>query len=341
MSRKFKVAITDAEYESHDIEKSILSRLNAELVKFQCRTEDDVIDCCSDADGLMNQYAPIARKVIENLQNLKIIARYGIGVDNVDVNAATEKGILVANVVYDTTDVADHTLSLILSLVRKIPWVHASTESGMWDWRKFQPISRLQGKTVGIFGFGRIGRKVVQRLKGFGVELIAYDPYLPLEVFQEHNVKSVDLEILLEKSDIVTIHVGLTNETFHMINETELKKMRRDALIINVSRGGIIDERALYKALKKGWISGAGLDVLENESLKDNPLLELENVIITPHMAWYSTSSIAEIQRGAAEAIVTALNGEIPTSLVNREVLRNLRRTPKVELSNHLARRVC
>jgi len=324
LSKKFKVAITDAEYESHDIEKSILSKVNAELVKFQCRTEDEVIKYCSDADALLNQYAPITRRVIENLQNAKAIARYGIGVDNIDLEAATEKGILVANVVYDTTDVADHTLSLILSLVRKIPWIHESTKKGLWDWRKFQPISRLQGKTVGIIGFGRIGRKVAERLKGFRVELIACDPYLPLEVFKEHEVEGVNLETLLQKSDIITIHVGLTNETFHMIKEAELRKMKRGALLVNVSRGGTINEPALYRALKEGWISGAALDVLENEFLKDNPLHELDNVIITPHMAWYSTSSIAEIQKGAAEAIASALSGEIPANLVNKEVLTSL-----------------
>jgi len=326
LTRKFKVAITDAEYESHEIEMDVLSRINAELVKFQCETEDDLMRHCRDADGLLNQYAPITRKVMENLQDLKVIARYGIGVDNIDVKAATEKGIFVANVIYDITDVADHTISLILSLVRKIPSVYASTRNGIWDWRKFQPISRLEEKTVGIVGLGRIGKKVAQRLKGFGVKLIAYDPYLPPKVFEEHDVKGVDFETLLKRSDIITIHVALTDETFHMIKEGELNKMKRDAVLINVSRGGIIDERALYRALKEGWISAAGLDVLENESLRDNPLHELENVIITPHMAWYSTRSIAEIQKGAAEAVAKALSGEIPINLVNREVLERFRR---------------
>jgi D-3-phosphoglycerate dehydrogenase len=318
---RFKVAITDSEYESHEIEKRVLSKIGAELVKFQCRTEDEVVKYCRDADGLLVQYAPITRKVIESL-NAKVITRYGIGVDNIDVKAATEKNILVTNVVYDITDVADHTISLILSLMRKIPWVHKSTEDGEWDWRKFQPITRLKGKTVGIIGFGRIGRKVAQRLRGFEVELIAYDPYIRTEVFKEYGVEGVDLEALLKKSDIVTIHVGLTEETRRMIGEDELRKMRRGAFLINASRGGLVDEKALYTALKAGWISGAGLDVLEMEPpTRSNQLLSLSNVIITPHMAWYSTSSTAEIQEKAAENVARALSGQIPINLLNKEVL--------------------
>lgn len=321
MSAKLRVAITDSEYGSHEIEKRILSKIGAELVEFQCKTEDEVIRLCSDADGLLNQYAPITRRVIASLK-AKVITRYGIGVDNIDVKAATEKNILVTNVVYDVTDVADHTLSLILSLVRKIPWIIKSSKNGEWDWRTFQSINRLKGKTVGIMGFGRIGRKVAQRLRGFEVELIGYDPYVPSKIFEDHRVERVDLETLLRKSDIVTVHAGLTEQTRHMIGEKELRRMKKDSFLINVSRGGIVDEKALYIALKEGWIAGAGLDVLEKEPpARDNPLLSLSNVLITPHIAWYSTSSIEEIQEKAAEDVARALSGQVPINLVNKEVL--------------------
>ncbi len=321
MSAKLRVAITDSEYGSHEIAKRILSKIGAELVEFQCKTEDEVIRLCSDADGLLNQYAPITRRVIASLK-AKVITRYGIGVDNIDVKAATEKNILVTNVVYDVTDVADHTLSLILSLVRKIPWIIKSSKNGEWDWRTFQPINRLKGKTVGIMGFGRIGRKVAQRLRGFEVELIGYDPYVPSKIFEDHRVERVDLETLLRKSDIVTVHAGLTEQTRHMIGEKELRRMKKDSFLINVSRGGIVDEKALYIALKEGWIAGAGLDVLEKEPpARDNPLLSLSNVLITPHIAWYSTSSIEEIQEKAAEDVARALSGQVPINLVNKEVL--------------------
>lgn len=258
----------------------------------------------------------------------KVITRYGIGVDNVDVQAATERGILVTNVVYDTTDVADHTLSLILSLVRKIPWVSNAARKGEWNWREFQPIMRLKGKTVGIIGFGRIGRKVAQRLRGFEVELCAYDPYVAADVFRDHKVKRVDLAALLRKSNIVTIHVALEERTRHMIGEQELKVMRRDALLVNVLRGRIVDERALYTALKENWIQGAGLDVLEKEPpVKNDPLLSLGNVIVTPHIAWYSTGTVSEIQEKAAEQVALALTGQVPPYLVNKEVLRKSERS--------------
>jgi len=321
LPERFKVAVTDSEYESHEIERRVLSKVNAKLDVFQCKTEDEVIKYCSDADGLLNTYVALTRKVIGTL-NAKVITRYGIGVDNIDIGAATERGILVTNVIYDIADVADHTLSLILSLVRKIPWIRNATRRGEWDWRKFQPIARLKGKKVGIIGFGRIGRKVAQRLKGFDVELCAYDPYVSSAVFEEYMVKRVELGTLLEESDIVTVHVALTDETRHLIGEKELKKMRTDALLINASRGGVIDEKDLHRSLKEGWIGGAGLDVLEDEPLAEgNPLVLLSNVIITPHIAWYSASSVAEIQEKAAQQVAAALSGQIPTFLINREAL--------------------
>jgi len=321
---KFKVAITDSDYEDHDIEEKILSSIGADLIKFQCKTEDDVIKYCKDADGLLNQYAPITKRVIENLQKTKIIVRCGVGVDNIDVEAATKKGILVANVIYDVTDVADHAVSLILSLIRKIPWADRKVKKNIWDWKNMRPISRLKGKTVGIIGFGRIGRKVAQRLKGFEVEIIAYDPYVSMEVFNKYGVKRVDFENLISEADIITIHTPLTNETRHMIGEKEFKSMKRNAIIVNTSRGGVIDEKALYKALKEKWIAGAGLDVMEKEPPeKDNPILKLDNVIVTPHMAWYSENSFNEVRKIAAEEVARALTGQTPINLVNKNVLKN------------------
>lgn len=324
---RFKVAITDSDYPSHEIEEEILSHVGADLVKFQCKTEDEVIRCCSDADALLNQYAPITRRVIEGLKRVRVIVRYGVGVDNVDIKAATERGIFVANVIYDITDVADHTVGLILSLLRKIPLANQNVKGGVWDWKAMQPISRLKGKTVGIIGFGRIGRKVAQRLRGFEVKLIAYDPYVPAELFAEHGVERVDFETLIREADIITVHTALTSETKHLIGEKEFKSMKRDAILINTSRGSVIDEGALYKALKEGWIAGAGLDVLEKEPPeKDNPLLKLDNVIVTPHMAWYSRESLDEIRKRAAEEVARVLSGQTPINLVNRDVLEKIRR---------------
>lgn len=324
-NKKFKVVITDAEYPSFDIEKNILSKLNVELARFQCKTEEELIRNCKDADAILNQYAKITPRVIEKLDNTKIIARYGIGVDNVAVDAATKKGIFVTNVVYDICDVADHTITLMLALTRKLFFVEKSIKKLEWDWKKFHPITRIKGKTVGIIGLGRVGRQVAKRIKGFDVNLLACDPYIPVDIFKAYNAKRVDHDTLLEQSDIVTVHVPLNDETRHMIGTDQLKKMKKNAILINAARGGIVDEKALYKALKEKEIAGAGLDVLEQEPIqKDNPLLNLDNVIITPHMGWYSEDAVDEVQRIAAEQVLQCLQGKVPTNLVNKDVLKKL-----------------
>jgi len=326
-TKKFRAVITDADYVSHQPECEVLSNLNVDLVKFQCKNEEDVIKNCKDADALLVQYAPITRKVIESMKNLKIIARYGIGVDNVDLEAASEKGVFVTNVAYDMCDVADHTISLMLCLIRKIPWIYQSTKSGEWDWKKFRPIVSVKGKTIGIVGLGRAGREVARRLSGFEVSIIAYDPYVTAQAFEKNHIRKVDLEGILAKSDVITLHVALSKETTHIIGESELRKMKKNAILINTCRGPVVDERALYNALKEGRIAGAGLDVLENEPLtKDSPLLQLNNVIITPHIAWYSEGSVIEIQRATAQEVARVLRGLLPTRIVNKEALQAKKR---------------
>lgn len=321
---KFKVYITDAKYPSYELERSTLMKLDAKLIKLHCKTENDVIVNCKDADALLTHHAPITRKVVESLKKVKIIARYGVGVDNVDLEAATERGVFVTNVMYSLYDVADHTVALILSLIRKIPWIYQSTKAGEWNWRKFQPIMRIKGMTVGIIGFGKVGRELSKRIKGFGVKVIVYDPYLPLEVFKINHVDRVNFETIIEKSDIITLHTILTKETHHMIGKEELRKMKRTAILVNTCRGGIIDEKALRIALKEKWIAGAGLDVLEEEliHIKDNSLLEMDNLIITPHIAWYSTDSLPEIQTTAVEEVARVLRGELPLGIVNKGVMK-------------------
>jgi D-3-phosphoglycerate dehydrogenase len=322
-SKKYKIVITDAEYPSFDVEKKVLSPLNVDLVKCQCTTEEELIRHCRDADAVLNQYAKITPYVIENLDKVKIIARYGIGVDNVDLDAATKKNIFVTNVVYDICDVADHTIMLMLALTRKIFKVEKSIKKLEWDWKQFHPIPRLKGKTIGIIGLGRVGRQVARRLSGFDVQLLACDPYIPADVFTIYHAKQVDHETLLKRSDIVTIHVPLNKETRNMISTNDLQMMKKKAILINAARGGIVDEKALCAALKKKEIAGAGLDVLEHEPIqKENPLLHFDNVIITPHMGWYSEDTVDEVQRIAAEQVLQCLQGRIPSNLVNKEVIK-------------------
>jgi D-3-phosphoglycerate dehydrogenase len=322
-SKKFKVVITDAEYPSFEAEKKVFSALNVDLVKCQSTTEEDLIRNCHDADALLNQYAKITPHVIENLDHVKIIARYGIGVDNVDLKAATKKNIFVTNVVYDICDVADHTIMLMLALTRKIFNVKESIQKGEWDWKRFHPISRIKSKTVGIIGLGRVGRQVARRLRGFDAYLVACDPYIPADVFTTYHAKQVNLKTLLKESDIVTLHVPLTAETRDIISAKELKLMKKTAILINAARGGIVNEKALCEALKDKAIAGTGLDVLEHEPIsRDNPLLQYENVIITPHMGWYSEDTVNEVQRIAAEQVLQCLQGKIPTNLVNKDVIK-------------------
>jgi D-3-phosphoglycerate dehydrogenase len=323
--KKFRVVIVDSDIPHKKYEDEILGKINAEVVKFDCKSEDEVISVAKNGDAILVNVAPITKRVISHLENCKIIVVYGIGYDNVDLFAASERGIYVCNVPdFMTFEVADHTLSLILSLVRKIPWIGQMTKSGHWydSLVQFESIYRLDGLTAGIIGFGRIGRQVAERLSAFHVKLLVYDPYVSSDIVQQFGASKVELKTLLKNSDIVTIHVPLTKETWHLIGLSELRLMKRSAILINTSRGAVIDQKYLVEALKNKWISAAGLDVLEEEPPKrDDPILGLDNVIITPHMAFYSVDSVADLHKKAAKEVVRVLQGKKPMHLVNRDVL--------------------
>ena len=322
LNKRFKIVITDCDHPSVDIEKEILSKINSEPVLEFCRTEDDVIEKAFDADAIINQYAPFTRKVIKSLRKCKVISRYGVGVDNIDIKAATEHNIIVANVPdYCVDEVSTHTFSLILSCARAIAMLDRKVRGGNWDFTLAKPLYRTQGQTIGLFGLGRIARIMAQKATGFGFKIIAYDPY----VFDTYgNVKLVTLEQLLSESDFLSIHAPLTEETKHIIGEKELKMMKNSAYLINTSRGALVDEKALYVALKEKRIAGAALDVMENEPPDwENPLLSLENIVITPHISFYSEESYVELKTKTAEAVLSVLTGNRPRSVVNMEVLKS------------------
>lgn len=324
--KKFKVVITDSDFPTDEVEREILSKIGAEVNLFQCKNEEEVINVARDADGLLNTYVPITRKIISNLKKMRVIVRYGIGYDNVDLDAATERGIYVCNVPdYLTSEVTDHTMALILALTRRISEIFPSTRAGKWNWTEFRPIFNLEAKIAGVIGFGRIGRQVAERLKAFKLKILVYSRHVPPATMQRMGVELVDLHTLLKRSDIVTIHRSLTKDSWHMIGEKELKLMRKSAILINTSRGTIIDQKALYKALKNRWIQAAALDVLEKEPPDpDDPLLKLNNVIITPHIAWYSEESGIALRRLAAEEVARILKNEKPKNLVNPKVQENI-----------------
>lgn len=319
-----EVVITDCDHGSIEIEKEELCRIGAKITLAQVRSEEDLIRVCGQADGILNQYAPLTRAVMEHLPKCKVIAKYGVGVDTVDLKAAADFGIIVTNVPdYCVDEVADHTISLMLSLARKIVFFNQRVKSNEWDFRQGNPIHRIRNKTLGLIGCGRIGREVARKMSVFGVRAIAYDPYI---ADPGGAIAFVDLDTVLRESDFISIHCSLNESTRHLLGGGEFQKMRKKPLIINVARGPIIDEKELIQALNRGQISGAGMDVLEKEPPDPhNPLLKMENVILSPHVAFYSEESICELKRRAAEGVSAVLLGEWPRAVVNKDVIGRTR----------------
>ena len=288
-------------------------------------TPEELLETIGEYDAiLIRSRTKLPAEVIEKADNLKIIARAGVGVDNVDVNAATQKGIMVVNAPESTSiTVAEHTMGLILSTIRKIAIADKSTKAGKWEKKAFMGME-LRNKTLGVIGMGRIGSQVVNRCKAFEMDAIAYDPYLPPEVAKNMGVELYEnIEDVLTRADVITIHVPLTPETEHSISTEQFKMMKDTALIFNCARGGIIDEDALYDALVNGEILGAGLDVYEEEPAKENKLFELDNIVCTPHIA----ASTKEAQRDAAiivaNEVITLFKGDMPKNVINMPRMNN------------------
>jgi len=320
VQQTWKVVITDCDHGAIEEEKEVLGRVGAELTLVNIKDEAVLTPICKEADGILNQYARMDRRMIEQLSRCKVITRYGIGVDTIDLTAATESGIIVANVPdYCLNEVADHTLAMLLACARKTLVFDRIVRRGSWDFRKGGAIHRLQGKVLGLVGCGKIGLAVARRMTAFGVRVIAFDPYLKRA---GEGVELTDLSTVLGTSDFISIHCPLTESTRHLIGEMEFKKMVKKPVIVNTSRGPVVDENALLRALETGQVSGAGLDVVETEPPDPgNPLLKMENVVLSPHTAFYSEESVSQLKRDAAESVVAVLQGRWPKSVVNREVL--------------------
>jgi D-3-phosphoglycerate dehydrogenase len=318
------VVITDCDHDSVAIEKGEMDRIGAKLTLAQVRSEADVIQACSQADGLLNEYAPLTRAVLERLPRCKVIAKYGVGVDTIDLKAATDFGIIVTNVPDHCFDeVSDHTISLLLTLTRKVVFFNQKVKSNQWDFRQGIPIHRLRNKTLGLIGCGRIGREVAHKMSVFGLRVIAYDPWVS---DTGGAIAFVDLDTVLKDSDFISIHCSLNESTRHLLGGREFQKMQKKPFVINVARGPIIEENELIRALNEGQISGAGLDVLEKEPPDPhNPLLKMDNVILSPHVAFYSDESFRELKRRAAESVSAVLLGEWPKAVVNKEVIGRTR----------------
>jgi D-3-phosphoglycerate dehydrogenase len=325
MPKRPKVVITDYDYGDLDIERAVLGAIGARVVGLQARSEDDLAAEAVDCDAVMNQYARIGAKTIERMQRCRVIARYGVGVDIVDIDAATAKGILVTNVRdYCTDEVADHAIGLWLALARKLLQYNTATHEGIWRWQTGQPIHRLKGRTMGIVSFGRIGRAIAERAKAFGVDILVYDPYIEDSVAEAKGARNVSKAEILQNSDYLMIQVPITPETRHFLGEAEFRRVKKGAIVINTGRGPTIDNSALYRALTEGRIAGAGLDDPEEEPAKraewspsGNPLFSLPNVIVTPHAAYYSEESIRIARETAASEVARVLTGGVPLNPVN------------------------
>lgn len=319
---KWKVVVTDYEFGELRFEEAVFEGLDIELVKGQARTEEEVIELCRDADGIINQYAPLSERVIKELNNCKVISRYGVGVNTIHIPSSTEKGICVTNVPdYSMDEVSDHALALIMSIARKVVTLNEYVKKGVWDYKKGIPIRRARAQVVSVLGFGRIPRRLVAKLIAIGYQVNVYDPYVPEEAVREAGANPVSLEEAVRTGDFISVHVPLMDNTKGLIGEKEFAMMKPTAVIINTARGPVIDEQALIKALQTNQIAGAGLDVVEIEPIpKDHPFLTMENVVINPHAAWYSTEAAEEMRTKAARNIVEVLNGFYPTYLVNHDV---------------------
>jgi D-3-phosphoglycerate dehydrogenase len=318
---KYKVVITDIGYSTYELEKKVLNAVNAEVLLYECKSEKEIIEHARDADVLVARKAEITKKVIDSLMKCKLIARYGVGYDNIDVEAATIKGIPVANVPdYCMEEVSDQALALLLSCVRKITSNDKKIRKGAWYIANTDPVFRIKGKTVGIIGLGRIGKVFLRKIRAFEFdEILVCDPYIDKEqVEKNYSINMVSFDYLLRNADYISLHVPLTSETKHLIDSTAFEKMKTSSILVNTSRGLVIDQHALYNALKMGKINSAGIDVYELEPVpKDSPLFTLKNIVISDHSGWYSEDSELELKIKMAENIANALTGNKIKNVVN------------------------
>jgi D-3-phosphoglycerate dehydrogenase len=323
-----RVLVTDYAWPSLDVEREVLARVGAELVVAQTGEEPELIELASDVDAILTNWKRVPEAAVRAAPRCVVIGRYGVGVDNIPVELATELGIVVANVPdFCVNEVADHAMALLLACARRLVTFTSETGAGVWSLEHAPGLPRLAEQTLGIVGFGRIAQALVPRARGFGLRVLVYTPRLaaagtvPGEVGAQVEV-AASLDELLAAADYVSLHVPATAQSAGLIGEHELGQMKPTAYLINTSRGALIDEDALTRALAGRSIAGAALDVLSREPPPDNlPLLGAPNLILTPHAAFYSDASIHEVQTRAAGNVAAVLSGEVPEHVVNPDVL--------------------
>ena len=317
------IAVADSPFPNLNPAEAILSELDAELVMADEPTVEGILKVASEADGLMVTYGQITVDVIAGLEKCRVIGRFGLGVDNIDIEAATKAGIAVVYVPdYCIDEVSDHAMAMLLNLARKVSFSNSLVQAGRWEMSAVTPLSRLRGRTLGLAGFGQIPRVVAPKAQAFGLKVIAFDPYIDKDVAAAFDVELVDFETLLKLSDYVSIHVPMMPETENLFGADAFAQMKPDALLVNTARGPLVDTEALAKALDAGEIGGAALDVMPVEPPPaDSPLLGRDNIILSPHTAFYSVEALDELQTKTARGVVDVLKGEKPVYPINPEVL--------------------
>jgi len=321
-----KVVITDHRFQNVEQERRAVEEAGGELVIAQITEEDQLAELCKDADGVLTVRAPITRRVIEAMQHCRIIVRYGIGIDSVDIPAATERGIMVANVPdYCVDEVSDQALTFLLMLSRQmIPAISLAREE-RWSISKMPNLHRLRGQTCGLAGCGKIGSLLAGKAAALGMHVLVYDPYLSESRSRDMGAELGSFDALLTRADYISLHMPLNDQTHHLFGEATFAKMKSTACIINTARGGLIDEAALLVALDSGKIFGAGLDVMESETSftpTGRALVNHPKVIVTPHTAWLSEEARRTLQARAVEQVMACLKGETPYGLVNRSLAK-------------------
>ncbi|MDW3178917.1 MAG: C-terminal binding protein [Acidimicrobiia bacterium] len=317
------VVVTDYVFPNLEPTERIMAELGAELRVAKSRETEDVLAVSRDADGIISCYSDMNAEVIAQLDNCKVIARTGTGYNNIDVDAATKAGMYVTNVrAYCDDEVSDQAMALLLSLARKITFMNSEVQDGRWDEGSAKPLHRIRGKVLGLAGFGNIPRQVAVKAQGFGIDVIAYDPYVDDETYASLGVRGVSLDEMIQQADYFSVHAPLNDETHNMFNADAFARMKPGALVVNTARGELIDVEALADALDSGQVAGAGLDVLPDEPpASDLRLLGRDNVILTPHVGFYSEDSVVDLQTLTAEQVASVIRGEKPQFAVNAAAL--------------------
>jgi len=313
MSRTL-IAVTDSPFPSLDPALAALKRVDPELRMAKSASADDILGVARDADAVLVTYAKLPGELLKELRRCKVIGRFGLGVDNIDIPAAAQLGIAVTYVPdYCLREVSDHAMALLLALARKIPFSNRLVQSGRWEVPPIVPLRRLEGQVLGLVGFGNIPRALAPKATAFGLKVITYDPYVSADALRALGVESTSFEDMLARSDFVSVHAPLLPATRGLMNAVAFARMKKGAFLVNTARGPLVDETALIAALDSGHLGGAALDVVTVEPLaKDSPLLGRDNVILTPHTAFYSVEALEELQTKCATDVARVLLGETP-----------------------------